>query len=176
MLKMSLEIIEIQDKSTSPNKTFSYFVRDNFFVASFTPFLVEDAIRTSRNESSNFFDENEKAFELASLEFDAGNLYLNLRSLSSFAGLFFEDQDEMFLQPFKNLNGSGFMDVDFDENFIFANGFLVPDSDSSYLSIFNNQQPVITQFEDFIPANTAKVFYQCFTDVPDWLVKCSNIG
>jgi hypothetical protein len=159
-------IIEIQDKSAK--RTFSYFVRDNFFVASFTPFLIEDAIRTYKREVSNFKDENENAFELASLEFDAGNLYLNLKNLSSFAGLFFADSNEEFLQPFKHLNGSGFMDIDFDKNLIFGNGFLVANSDSSYLSVFNQQEPVTTGFSNFIPGNTAKLFYQSFTDVALW--------
>ena len=165
-------IIEVNDLRSK--MTFSYFIKDNFFVASFTPFLIEDAIRTIKRENPNFKEEHTVAFELASLEFDAGNLYINLINLGSFATLFFEKADEQFLDPFRHLSGSGFLDIDFDKSFIYANGFIVPKTDSSYLSVFKGQRPVAGDFSDFIPGNSAKIFYQSFTDPATWYKNISN--
>ena len=93
---------------------------------------------------------------------------MDVGNLNSFAGLFFEDQNEEILRPFKNLEGSGFLDVDFENNYLFANGFIIPGNDSSYLEVFDGQRPVTTNFADFVPGNTAKVFYQSFSDPALW--------
>ncbi len=65
-------IAEIKNKNS--NRTFSYILYKNHFVGSYTPFLVEDVIRTVQNQAKGFQLENTRAFNLSSLEFDAGNI------------------------------------------------------------------------------------------------------
>ncbi len=159
-------ITEIKGKSTG--LAFTYILYKNHLIGSFTAFLVEDVIRTIQGENQDFKSANPNAFGLASLKFDAGNIYINLSRLSAFDALFFENKNLPFSTFLKTLNGSGFLDIEFDESYLFLSGFLIPDSDSTYLRIFKNQQPVAYDYSQLIPENAAFIFYQSFSDASAW--------
>ena len=155
-------------KENTPGSSFTYILYKNHLIGSFTPFLVEDVIRTIQGENQDFKSASSKAFGLASLKYDAGNIYINLGRLSAFYALFFENKNLPFNTFLKTLKGSGFLDIEFDESYFFLNGFIIPDSDSSYLRIFKNQQPVASDFSQLIPENAAFIFYQSFSDASAW--------
>ncbi len=159
-------IREIVNKKT--DHIFSYILYKNHFIGSYTPFLIEDVIRTVLGQSEGFHIENSEAFNLSSLEFDAGNIYINLHKFSELAGLALK-KDELPVRSFLNdLKGSEFLDIDFDDNHFYLNGFLVPENDSSYLRVFSGQKPKAFDFEGMIPENTSFLFYQSFDKPAEW--------
>jgi len=159
-------INEIQDATSK--ESFSYILSENHFIGSFTPFLIEDVIRTVQGVSENFKTNNGEAFDLTYLEFDVGNIYLDLDKLSSFMSLFVDDRQSPLIRYMNSFNGSGFLDMDFEQNYIYANGFFIPENDSSYLSVFRNLKPASSNYYQFIPENAALVFYQSFDNAVRW--------
>lgn len=149
------------------DKTFSYVLIDNMLAGSFSPFLIEDVIRVSNNPEMAFLSGADMVENTPSLEFDAGNIYLNMENFESFMGLFSE-RDESPLQDFiRSIQGIEFLDIDFDNAQFYLNGFLDP-SGAGYLDVFARQQPVELDFEGMIPENSSIVFYQSFTDASTW--------
>ena len=157
-----------QIKRDTPGPSFTYILHKNHLIGSFTPFLVEDVIRTIQKENKDFKTSNPEAFGLTGLKYDAGNIYINLGRMSVFYALFFENNNLPFNTFLKTQKGSGYLDIEFDDSYFFLNGFIIPESDSSYLRIFKNQQPVALNFSQLIPENAAFIFYQSFSDASVW--------
>jgi len=155
-------------KNAKEGQTFSYILYQNQFVGSFSSFLIEDVIRVSKHPEQGFREQNVQVFNQSSLEFDAGNVFLNLDQFSNFGGLFVNDKQLPILDFINSLGGSEFLDIEFDNRQFFLNGFLIPQNKSSYLSVFNNQSPVKIEFEGMIPENTSFVFYQSFSNPSLW--------
>ncbi len=155
-------------KSKEDGFIFSYILLQNEFAGSFSPFLIEDVIRASKNKEEGFREQNAQAFNQTRLEFDAGNVYINLDQFSNFGSLFVNQKQLPFLDFIRTLGGTEFLDIEFDNRHFFLNGFLIPQNEGSYLSVFNNQSPVKVEFEGMIPESTAFVFYQSFSDPSLW--------
>jgi hypothetical protein len=122
--------------------SFSWFFVGDVWVGSFTPFLIEDVIRTyeSGNEL-NFKKRVAEIYQLPRANKDAGNLYINLKNFTEWFKTFADVVPPAFIQSFGK---SAIVDIKTNDNSFVLNGF---SSDSSYnsayaLSIFSNQNPV----------------------------------
>ena len=70
-------------------ENFAYIFYKNFFIGSFTPFLVEDAIRVIEEEDAySFYERHSDIFEITRLEQDQGDLYINTEKLNQILGVF----------------------------------------------------------------------------------------
>ena len=146
---------------------FTYIFYQNYFIGSFTPFLVEDVIRTLDRSSSNaFYDQHNSLFTLVRLQNDEGNFYINVDLLDDFLGLFTDDRK--FKTDLTNSSGSTFFDVSIEDKNILLNGFTLLDSSSTFLSTFHSNSPSLFELADHIPTNTAILHHFSFNDGMRW--------
>lgn len=111
---------------------FTYIFYKNFFISSYSAFLVEDAIRTvSSDLTSSFSIANPELFTLTKLEKDQGNLYVNESRIPVLLNVFSSQiTDQVIAQ-------SSFMDVKVQNKVINLNGFTLTSDQNQFLKVFN---------------------------------------
>lgn len=146
-------------KSKSENPFISYIIIDNILAISQTPYLVEDVIRTYQRDTESFFQAFPGLNKVTKLNYDAGNLYMNLKEFTRYIRLFFDNSKEEFLFPLEGLSGYAFSDVDFNNNYTFLNGLIYPEQENQFLKIFDGQESQGMDFVSMVPDRTASFFY-----------------
>lgn len=138
-------------------RTFSWVRIDNVLVSSFTPVLVEDVIRTYRQDGRNFRSILGGVYQLPKIKNDGGDIYINLKKASEWLSLFTSDKPAAFIQQFGQ---SALLDVKISDNNNFVlNGFCLDSASNPnfILSTFSGQQPVPFTLKHFV-SNRALMF------------------
>lgn len=113
---------------------------ENVYILSFTPFLIEDVIRTYKSGSNaSFRNSISKVQSLSRIADDGGNLYINYKNLADLLAIF-SSSDGLGL----NIGTAGALDIKTNENSVVLNGFSLDSAGGSgnLLSVFKNQSPV----------------------------------
>ena len=149
-------------------KVFTYIFYENFFIGSYTPFLVEDVLRTLDGDDNRSFEEDHKAlFSLVKLQNDFGNLYINTSKFSNLLEVFTDDHNEN--QILQGLASSTFLDVSIGEENVLLNGFTTIDEpNKSYLSTFQNNPAFPFGITNLIPENTALLYHLTSSNSSNW--------
>ena len=138
-------------------KTFSWIYLDNMWVGTFTPILIEDVVRTFNNDAKDFKTEIGNVYNLPTIKKDGGNIYLNLRKIAQWLGLFSPDVQSLMIHQ---LGKSALLDVKVSDksNFV-LNGFCLDSArNPNYiLSSFSSQNPVSFNLKQFV-SNRALMF------------------
>ncbi len=152
---LDFTITEITHPSTGDS--FAYIFFKNYFIGSFTAFLVEDAIRTiSDDEYPSFREQNAELFQVAKLEKDAGNIYFNTSRLREVIGTLVAENLDF------RLGSSSFLDLKLTEDAINLNGFTFSEDASDFLSIFKETGSSAFDMAEIIPGNTAWAYHITF--------------
>ena len=147
---------------SSDGESFSFIRFQNHFVGSFSPFLVEDAIRAFIDkEETSFSASFQETKSLKPLDYDNGNLYVNMKELRSLLNLFPNESQSVF-------GKSAFLDIDFTPSSIKLTGFTFPEND--LLSTFISG-PGSFDLLEVVPNNTAKLSHYSFQDAEAWRTK-----
>jgi hypothetical protein len=154
---IQIEEIRFQDQ------LFSYAFIENIWIGSFTPFLIEDVIRTYKSNTHSFRKSALSQQGFTSIQDDAGNLYVQLNRFGDLLSLFLANQSEL---PF-SIGKSALLDIKTNENSIVLNGFSIDSVDHSnyMLSVFQHQSPVTFGLKHLIPNRTLAVS-NCFPERP----------
>jgi hypothetical protein len=132
-------------------QVFSWAFVGDVWIGSFTPFLVEDVIRTAvkKNGLKQSLSSSKKLPQIGG---DAGNIYLQLNNFSDWLSLFYADNNPIT----ESLGQATVLDVKSDVDHIVLNGFSIDTTDRSkyLLSIFRNQSPVSFNLKNYISTNT----------------------
>lgn len=126
---------------------------DGVFVCSFTPFLVEDVIRTFNASSESGFLKNiSDVYSLPRIKNDLGNVYIQLRNLPGWFGVFNSNGS----MGFPILGKASLLDIKVDNTSFVLNGFSLSEVDTNLdlLSYFKEQSPVQFHSKNYIPNNT----------------------
>lgn len=125
---------------------------DGIWVSSFTPFLVEDVIRTfTSGEKSPFLTEITEVYSLPRIKGDPGNFYIHLQNLADWLKIFPETASSL-----PSIGQASLLDIKQNENSITLNGFtLTRKNNESVLSYFENQSPVQFVLKQYISNRTA---------------------
>ncbi len=161
----------------SPDRTFSYILHQGVFAGSFTPFLIEDVVRSVASEfaGGSFVEKNRSLLELPRLTNDEGNLYINARRLSTLLSTFTRAAPAQ-LSSLDKLSRSMLLDVSVQDEQLLLNGFSEvsaggddekPDS-SWYLQTFNGQSARSLGMGDYIPNRTSWLYYLSFAQASEW--------
>ena len=148
--------IKIQEIS-SANAIFSWAIIENVWIGSFTPFLVEDVIRTYESKGVQSFKSIiSDVYQLPKMKNDAGNLFLHLPHFSRWIALFSDAPPSEMLNK---LGKSSILDLKIEENGFVLNGFSSDSVDRSAqtLSLFRNQNPEPFNLRHFISNRAAWV-------------------
>ena len=148
---------------------YTYIFYENYFIGSFTPFLVEDVIRTMDEPASvSFAAQHESLFSVVKLQNDAGNLYINASRLGDLANVF-SDQLKFNSSELNQLASSIFLDLSFDDKNISLNGFsTVQNSTNSFLTTFYDNPASTFELSNLIPERTAFFYHYSVTDSRKW--------
>lgn len=148
---------------------FSYIFYKNFFIGSFTPFLVEDAIRTvDERDFLDFSTSHEQLFKLSTIQQDEGNLYVNGTKLAELLQTFL-DPLQIQLPALANFTNKSLLDISIQENHILLTGFsLNPSETDTYLSTFDSVQSVERSVTHVVPDNVAALFHYTFEPFEVW--------
>jgi hypothetical protein len=148
------EFSDIKIHELSANKhTFSWVVIGDVWVGSFTPFLIEDVIRTHKGKP-NFSTANPEVRKLPRINGDAGNVYIQLKNFSEWFSVFVTGNEKNY-----SLGKSSLLDIKPSDNTLVFNGFSLDSTAYSdyLLSIFRNQSPVSFSLKNYVP-NRAIMF------------------
>ena len=157
---LGFELNEVSLSFTASHLT--YLIYDHYFIASFTPYLVEDAIRT-------FEDENYKSFrevfaehhQITKIKQDEGNVYLNYKSFFKGSQAFAaNDLDKKFLT-------SAFLDLNIEDDHISLSGFSFADS-SKTLQMIKGITGAPLDMSDVISNGTSILHHFSFQDPYLW--------
>ncbi len=158
-------------KKQGEDKKFSYLVYENFLVGSFSPLLIEDAVRNiNQKYEESFFNKIEQLNHISKLEDDEGNIYIDYSRLAAAIDIFL-DKDKTF--PFRDLvrmADNAFLDFKITDNELLFNGTSkMPTGHSGYfLSMFEKQNPGPVNIQKILPDNTAFFLHQSISDVEEW--------
>lgn len=145
--------IKIQEASYG-DQTFSWLFIDDVWVGSFTPFLLEDVVRTYQSDNeTNFKIRISDIYQLPRMKNDAGNLYIHLKNFSDWLRIFLSAQPTALIQEFGK---SCILDVKMNGKNFVLNGFSSDSiNQSKYaLSIFSDQNPVPFNLKKYISNRT----------------------
>ena len=154
---LDVELTEIADQT----QTFTFTFQKNYLVGSYSAFLVEDAIRTSRAEYPSFGSQFPELNEVTKLQQDQGNLYINLAS-------FFDLINNYAELPKFNLGTSSFLDMQVTDQTIQFNGFTFPGDTKSILSSHVNIAPGSFDITAITPLQTSYMYHYSFADSKQW--------
>lgn len=140
--------VEIHEISFS-GEIFSWAQLDNQWVGSFTPFLIEDVIRTFRFAKPAF---KKNQVSMPSVKGDGGNLFVQLSTFSECLSLFSTGNSALL----ESLGKASILDIKSDPTKILLNGFSIDSVDYTkyVLSIFHNQSPVSFNLKHIISQRT----------------------
>lgn len=159
-------ISEIRSKGSQDLFTFIYY--QNYFIGSFTAFLVEDAVRNIENQGTGFFDNNGQLLTLSRLQNDQGNLYINTRRLDRLADTFM-NENLVDISALATLGASSFLDIKAAGQQVLMNGFSVlPQNYTGYLSGFVNNSAQPLQMEGVVSNRTAIFVNIAFASASSW--------
>ncbi|HEU5292961.1 MAG TPA: hypothetical protein VFU05_20090, partial [Cyclobacteriaceae bacterium] len=133
------------------NRKFSCVQLEGIWVGSFTPFLLEDVIRTfTSDDKSNFTNEITEVYSLPRINGDPGNIFIHLKNFTSWLRIFPEGAI-----PFSNFGQASLLDIKNSEHSITLNGFsLTRKGEESLLSYFEQQSPVQFVLKRYISNRT----------------------
>ena len=159
----------------SNNSSFAYVFYKGIFVGSFTPFLVEDALRVIEEEEVlSFSEQYPEIFEITRLEQDQGDLYINTRKLDEITGVFTDPLKTEHID-LSSLSEVSFLDLSVtDENILMTGFSLNSPTKVEYLSTFNGVSSSEFEMLEVIPNNTAALFHYSFDKPEKWHTDLKN--
>lgn len=135
---------------TNGQQAFSFMIYKQYFVGSFSGFLVEDAIRTVEDPKKlGFLSNHPELIPLTKLTKDQGNVYLNGNKIGDVVKLFNKRP------PAINFAKSSFLDLKAENDFINLSGFTFAKEKGQYLNLFKNIESGGFDIIEIIPNNTS---------------------
>jgi hypothetical protein len=147
----------------SKGQMFSWAEVDDIWVGSFTPFLLEDVIRTYTGDGSTFKKQISSVYQMPHVKEDAGNLYVNIKNFGNWVGSFANAPTDFVQQ----VGHSALLDIKADGQTLTFNGFSMDSASQGYiLSVFNNQVPVPFNMKNLISSRSVMVTSYGISDGP----------
>lgn len=164
-------ITEFKKEKTS----FTYIFHKNYLIASFSPFLVEDAIRMITDSRVNTYQETElRVAKVAQGTQGSGRCYINTNYLNKLAGIF-ANPVEIDTTPLRWLTHLMYLDLNIENDKIHLSGFAVNDTSKiNYLSAFDGIRGVGFDMKNIVPATTSYVLHASVEDVSQWHIGLKN--
>jgi len=166
---LGFELKELQRKSDKT--TFTYFIYENVVVGSYTPFLVEDVVRTVADGLEESFKSQITSLgNISKLENDEGNIYIDYAKLPDLLATLLNKQPDDEIKQFTRFSGDTYLDVKITDSEILLNGVTTVElaSNKSFIGTFRNQNPGRIRVTDIIPNSTAVLYHVFFSDFDEW--------
>ncbi len=167
------ENINIHEITVSSEKSvFSYIEYNNYFIGSFTPFLIDDVVRNISNKfQANFKASISDIFTVKPIKTDQGNIYLNMTKIPDLIKNFVDPSESSKIDHLLRwVAEAAYYDISFENNRLYFNGSSsVPDKSKNYfLSTFYNQTPQSVRLINYLPGLTATCLSYTYSDFISW--------
>ncbi len=158
----NFEINEFTDKFTKI--TFSYLTYKNYFVGSFTGYLVEDAIRTIKAGEKASLLNIEKELLVKEKLGTQGNVYLNYKVIPKLTAYLFDDQEVAALNFTATLAKTSIISYQFNAHEIDFKGYSIVNTTKviDFLNVFKWQTPQKPTVASLISNKTANLYFWGF--------------
>ena len=148
---LDFTITEIRSKA---GESFTYIFHKNYFVGSFSAYLVEDAIRTiSQTEHPSFNQSAPELQNLSKLEMDQGNVYFNFNKYTTLINGISDENLKV------NLAKSAYLDLQIKDASINLSGFTFINGSDDYLSVFQQNPGSSFDMAEIIPMETSSAYH-----------------
>jgi hypothetical protein len=163
-----MQIREISSRE-NPKQIFSMLRHKHFLIAGFTPFLVEDAVRTI--QSHRFFTKSTWKTVINPDKKNGLTLYLSAAGLSAWSRNLAREGMNAELSGLADAFQNAQFQMEPVDNQIVLFGYTQtaqPEKPLDFLSIFRNQTPQPLNCTRLSPENTALVYHYGFSDGRKW--------
>lgn len=165
-------IYEQNSAGTDRHLTFTYV--NGLLIASYVPFLVDEAIAHLRDEKSvasdkGFREVNEVAGEDADVV-----VYVNFSNLGKYQPLLLNEEQSALFQSLKHFGDWMELDLKMKDNSFIINGY-TSTGDSTFLADFNREPTSQVDITHVLPYNTALFFYHAVDDFRSYCQKRGEI-
>jgi hypothetical protein len=152
----------IVEVSKAGHSNFAYTVYKNYFIGSYSAFLVEDAIRALEESNfASFLATHPELFELIKLQKDQGNLYINIPQIRGVL------EDIYPSGTAKNIGQSSFMDIRIDGQSIELDGFAFAE-DNQWLDLLDGISGQSFDMSEVVSNNSSVLYHFTFDDPKKW--------
>lgn len=155
----------------------AWLIKDEYLIGSFTPFLVEDVIRGfDAEEPADFFKGKHPAlFQLAHVDADAGDLYVNGARFKAFLDVFHNNTSAATEVGYPL---SAKLDIALNEDGLLLNGYALPEDtqESIYLQSLQHEKPRVLGIDHLLPVRTAELYFYGFGQGEKWHQKLAAAG
>ena len=147
----------------------SWAISDGVVMLSFSPLLLENAVKQFGSGSSVLEDEAfQKVFVTGGSNVDA-NIFINLENLPRYISVFTEGETMELLNNFSDLANWAELDLHLRDDALLLNGFSYSDgTGDNYLNIFAGQSPLEITAESVIPGYSSAFLSLGLSDMPDF--------
>ncbi len=166
---LGMSIHELSDKNK--DYTFSYIIKDNHLIGSFTPFLVEDVIRLAEGEVNRGFKaKHAPLFKVEQLKNDEGDLYVDFKNLNTYFEAYVDPTHRASIKGVKSFASSSFLDISLNNNLLLMNGFSITGEEDLpyFVKSFEGQKPGKIGVKYYMPRATAFMYHTTFSDPISW--------
>jgi hypothetical protein len=176
------DIHEVSHPSLS--QRFSFIFAKGFFVASFAPILIEDVVRKLADGERAFAFVNQTSIDqLAQAQTSATHfsLYFNPKQLNEFLKISVKESLGSFFKPLNYFADGGYLNIKTNKQLTDFQGFSfsIPRDSASFLNNWQGQTPQNFGLKNYIPNQTASLFYWGFSDnarfFQSWLAYQSRV-
>lgn len=157
------------------NRHFTYTISNNLFIGSFTPFLVEDAVRQQKvgkpfGNSESFNNISEKITSDSSKY----SFFINYPNFQKFSALFASEVSKSKILELDNWADWAGLELQFLNNRIVANGNISNTGEGKISSTLQNQKPIAYKALEILPSNTAAFQAFSLSNISDWHAKYTS--
>ncbi len=149
--------------------TLAYIFYNNFLIASFSPFLVDDAIRMLEKDRANdFVKDDDMQLAMQQKLVGEGRLYISNQQLARMTARLLEDQS-MNLSSLQWFSKLMHLDVSIENEKIDLSGFSILDTaETNYLSAYKGIRGLGFDMKSVIPDHASLVLHVSFDDPRKW--------
>ena len=161
----------IRELTLADGNLFSYVIARELFIGSFTPFLVEDALRQLKMGKPVVTDANVVSSLHTS---DSLTVAVNFSNLSNFAGLFMKPESVPGFPGIKAYGKWVVAEGRFSKQRISFSGYLTSSDTTAFVSCLAGQQPAEKKLLKILPRKTAVISYYGFSDQKQYYTNLSQ--
>ena len=149
-----LDFTVTEIKPNASHGSFTYIFHKNYFIGSFSAYLVEDAIRTvSQGEHPSFEEATPELKNLSKLDMDQGNVYFNFNRYATLINGVSSDDRNI------NLAKSAYLDLQVKDASLNLSGFTFVNGNTDYLSVFQQNPGPSFDMAEIIPMETSSAYH-----------------
>ncbi len=162
---LNQQIHEIKNEEV----TFSYLFYNDYFIATYTPFLIEDAIRNLDKEGEEGFKANNpELINTTKIQHDEGNIYVNANKLQSLLNSFATAKVDV-PKEVSNFCKSAFFDLSITDTDLLLNGICYGSQENEFfVDALKKQEPAGIDLNYLIPKSTAIFYHYNYSNPLQW--------